>query len=245
MKTRYYEYIASKIDAAKRTADTLARDTGHRGIEGQIREVALKECIEPFLTHSFRCGTGKIIDVFQTHSDQMDLVIYQTKSAPPILINGDLGFFPVECCRYAVEVKSRLTATEIKDSLKKFDSLRPLVSFPRRKDDGSIYGGRKPVPVLFAFDSDISGPEIDRFLKYESASNPASTVLCVLGKGYWFFDGGWHGHAASAENPLMEFCSFITGFMNTLAAEETTMMGFNPGGYVNVDEIALPPVRIK
>lgn len=244
MNTRFYDFISNKISSAKKNADDLARGVGHHGLEGEIRELALKECIEPFLTHSFRCGTGKIIDLFGKQSDQIDLIVYQTKSAPPILLNRDLGFFPVECCRYAFEIKSTLTATQIKDSIKKFKSLWPLRSYPRRQDDGSITdGGPRPVAVLFAFGSDVSGSEIERFLKYESAEHPACTVLCVLGKGYWFFSNGqWHGLAVSEDKPNFEFCSFITGFMNTLAAEETTMRGFNPGGYVNLEDMPFEPV---
>ena len=125
MTTRYYDYIVNKISAAKKTADDLAKEVGHHGLEGQIRELALKECVEPFLTHSFQCSSGKMIDIFQSQSDQIDLIVYQTKAAPPILINKDLGFFPVECCRYAFEVKSTLTASQIKDAIKKFKSEAP------------------------------------------------------------------------------------------------------------------------
>jgi hypothetical protein len=244
MTTRYYEYIVEKISAAKKSADSLAATIGHAGIEGQIREIAIRECLEPFLTHSFSAAGGKIIDQFGEISDQIDLVIYQTKSVPPILINKELGIFPIECCKYVFEVKSTITATEIKDSLKKFNSIRGLKSFPKKNESGSYEGTVAPVTVLFAFSSDISGIEIDRFLKYESASNPSTIVLCVLGKGYWFFvDGKWHGEAASAEQPYREFTMFITGFMNTLAGEETTMRGFNPGTYVSKTDFLLKPVN--
>jgi len=244
LTTRYYDYIVNKISAAKKTADDLAKEVGHHGLEGQIRELALKECVEPFLTHSFQCSSGKMIDIFQSQSDQIDLIVYQTKAAPPILINKDLGFFPVECCRYAFEVKSTLTASQIKDAIKKFKSLWPLKSYPKRQDDGSIEdGGPRPVAVLFAFDSDVSGSEITRFLKYESSVHPACTVLCVLGKGYWFFHGGrWHGFAADENEPYSEFCGFITGFMNTLAAEETAMRPFSPGGYMRAEDQRVMPV---
>lgn len=236
MTTRYYDYIVEKILTAQRTANSLANRIEHHGLEGQIREIAVQECIEPFLTHSFHCGTGKIIDSFQSLTDQLDLIVYQTKAAPPILINRDLGLFPVECCKYAIEVKSRLNSTEIKDSIKKFNSIKKLVSYPRKQADGSITSGGLPATVLFAFDSDVTGSEIERFLKYETSDFPATTVLCVLGKGYWFYAGNaWHGQQASPDKPFHEFCMFITGFMNTLASEETIIRGFTPGGYVNID----------
>lgn len=93
----------------------------------------------------------------QKLSDQIDLVVYHKKVAPPILVNKDLGLYPVECVRYVFEVKSTLTATEVKDANKKFQSVSRLISFPKKQPDGSLKGGGLPSTVLLAFGSDISG----------------------------------------------------------------------------------------
>lgn len=246
-ESRYYRYILNKIAAAKKAADDMAVDIDHPGIEGDLRELALKECIEPFLTHSFKVGTGKIIDTYQSLSDQLDAVIYHTKLVPPIFFSKELGIYPVESVRYIFEVKSKISATQIKDSLKKFSSIRRLKSFPRKQQDNSIAHGGLPTNVMFEFGSDISGPEIDRFLKYESYESPSTTALVVLGKGYWFYDSEnktWFGLDTSSKADLSEFAMFMTGFMNTLSREESTMRGFNPGGYVNLN-ITLDPVEQK
>ncbi len=239
-RSKYYEHIAGRIDMAKRKADILTKNIGHRGIEGEIREIALKECIEPFLTHSYSCGTGKVIDSYQLLSNQMDIIIYHKKVVPPILVNRELGFFPVECVRHVIEVKSTLTATELKDSIKKFHSVADLRSFPRPQKDGSVQHGSLPATVLFAFASDISGSEIERYLKYdENHKFPAAVVICVLGKGYWFYShesGEWIGKDSAAEDgPYFEFCAFIAGLMNTLSSEETSLRPFSPGMYVDLD----------
>jgi len=242
-ESRYYRHIINKIKAAKKSADDMAVDIEHPGIEGDLRELALKECIEPFLTHSFNVGTGKLIDTYQCLSDQIDAVIYHTKLVPPIFFSKELGIYPVESVRYVFEVKSKLTATQIKDSLKKFSSTQKLRSFPRRQKDNSVTHGVRPSNVIFAFGSDISGSEIDRFFKYESYDSPSTTALVVLGKGYWFYDWNekkWFGVDTSQVNDLSEFVFFMTGFMNTLSREESTMRGFNPGSYVNLSQIAGP-----
>lgn len=99
-----------------------------------------------------------------------------------------------------------------------------------------------PANVLFAFDSDIAGSEIDRFLKYETYEYPSTTALIVLGKGYWFYNAArkkWFGTDTSEKGDLSEFVCFMTGFMNTLSAEESTMRGFIPGGYVNLNITAM------
>lgn len=242
MTTKHFDYIVNKIAAAKRSADSLAAGINHHGLEGQIRELAAKECIEPFLTQSYSCGTGKVIDTFQSISDQMDLVVYHRKVAPPILINRDLGLFPVECAKYVIEVKSTLTAEEIRDTNKKFGSTTNLKSFPRRDAEGKATYGALPTTVLLAFSSDIVGSEIERYKKYTEGSPPC-VVICVLGKGYWYYDrarNDWCGQETSnATQGFLEFAMFITGFMNTLALEETSMRPFLPGAYVNVDDIIL------
>lgn len=237
-ETRYFEYIADKIARAKNTADTLVKDIGHPGLQGQIRELALKECIEPFLTHSFSCGTGKLIDSYSNISDQIDLIVYHRKTVPPILVNADLGLYPIEGVRYVFEIKTTLSATELKDSLKKFKSIGKLSSRPQKNIDGTIENIGQPTNALFAFDSDLSSSEIERYLKYDSRTPPICTAICVLGKGYWAFGGVkdlWYGFEAK-EHPTKyaEFCSFITGFMNTLALEEYRIPPFLPGVYVNV-----------
>jgi hypothetical protein len=240
MTTKHFDYIANRIASAKRNADALAAGIGHPGLEGEIREIAARECVEPFLTQSYQCGTGKVIDSLQNLSDQIDLVVYHKKVAPPILVNRDLGLYPVECVRYVFEIKTTLTATEVKDANDKFRSVSRLISFPKKQADGSIKGGSLPATVLLAFSSDMSGSEIDRYKRYTKDEHPRCTVLCVLGKGYWFYDAKtkcWHGLEASSEFPAYtEFCMFITGFMNTLAAEETSITPFLPGSYVSVDD---------
>lgn len=245
-ESRYYRYILNKISAAKKAADDMARDINHPGLEGDLRELALKECIEPFLTHSFQVGTGKLIDTYQNLSDQIDAVIYHRKLVPPIFFSKELGLYPVESVRYVFEVKSTLSSIQIKDSLKKFESVRALKSFPRWQQDGNVSHGELPANVLFAFGSDITGSEIDRFLKYDSYEYPATVALVVLGKGYWFYlesEKKWVGIDTSEKKDLSEFVLFMTGFMNTLSREESTMRGFIPGGYVKVDHIPLQAVK--
>lgn len=235
--TKYFEYITDKVAAAKREADVLSRGLDHNGLAGQIREIAVRNCIAPFLTHSFKVGSGKIVDSVGTVSDQIDLVVYQKKSVPPIMFAEELGLFPIESVKYVFEIKSTLTAAEVRDSIKKFQSVKRMLPFPRPTKDGTSYGVLPPM-VIFAFSSDISGDELDRYLKYDGGEIPAATVLCILGKGYWHWNKGWVGLATDlVVPPMTEFAAFITGLMNTLAGEETTMRPFNPGLYVDIDNL--------
>ena len=87
MGTKHFNHVVEKIAAAKRIADQLADKIAHHGIEGQIRELAVRDVIAPFMTQGFVCGTGKIIDTCQQLSRQMDIVIYHRRSVPPILVD--------------------------------------------------------------------------------------------------------------------------------------------------------------
>lgn len=247
-KNIYYKYISNKVSAARKLAEDIALDIEHPGLKGDIREIALKNCIEPFLTHSFKTGTGKILDSYETFSDQIDIIIYHNKLVPPVFINQDLGIYPVESVRYAFEVKSKLTAKQIKDFVKKFDSIKRLKPFPRKEEDGSTSYGKLPASVLFAFSSDIKGLEIDRYLKYDTYESSSSKVLCVLGKGYWYYNvntSTWYSYDTSNFNGYPEFICFITGFMNTLSKEESTIRSFTPGDYVFDDSHKAAPIRSK
>lgn len=245
MTTRYFSYIADRIGAAKAKADLLASGIDHPGLVGEIREIAIRDCVEPFLTQSYECGTGKIIDSFGRLSDQIDLAVYHRKVVPPILVNRDLGLFPIECVRYAFEVKSKITSDEIRDSNKKFVSISRLMSFPQKQTDGTLRGGIHPSTVLFAFGSDIQGSEIERYLKYTDNKNPPCVVLCVLGKGYWWYhEKNWYGRDTSSLAPYTEFCWFMGGFMNSLSREETSLRPFHPGAYLNLGDDLLKPIQI-
>ncbi|MGN8144133.1 DUF6602 domain-containing protein [Pseudomonas sp. 22105] len=245
--TKHFDYIVNRIESAKKNADSLASGIGHHGIAGEIREIAAKECIEPFLTQSYQCGTGKVIDSLQSLSDQLDLIVYHRKVAPPILVGRDLGLYPVECVRYVFEIKSTLNAREIKDANKKFRSVSKLLSFPKTGQDSSVKGGPLPTTVLLAFSTDITSSEIERYKKHTADEHPPCTVLCVLGKGYWFYDAAtksWYGLESNNNYPpFFEFSMFITGLMNTLSGEETSIRPFNPGSYINVDDIILSALK--
>jgi hypothetical protein len=220
---------------AKFKADVLSSNIEHHGIEGAIREIAVRECIEPFLTQSYQCSSGKVIDTSGNLSSQIDLVIYHKRVVPPILITRELGLFPIESVRYVFEIKSKITAAEIKDSNKKFRSVAALNRNPN-VNDRTGQSGNAITTVLFAFASDIASAELERYPKHTDDEYPPCTVLCVLGKGYWFYDfrkKSWFGDEAHAGSPpFTEFCTFIAGLMNSLAAEEMSLFSFSPGRYV-------------
>jgi hypothetical protein len=92
-----------------------------------------------------------------------------------------------------------------------------------------------PASILLAFSSDIVGDELERYLKHTDDRFPPCTVLCVLGKGYWcYVSGKWHVmRCVPNMPPFAEYAAFITGLMNTVSSEESSIRPFNPGPYID------------
>jgi hypothetical protein len=218
----YFDHIINRVKSAKIEADSLSRHVKNHTIEGQIREIALKRLISPFMTQSFKSRNGKIIDTEGRLTGQIDLILYRSNQVIPILIDDELGFFPVECVKYAIEVKSRLTSNEIRKTLNLFKTVSSLNALLPNGSEG----GPLPVTVLFAFGSDIKGSEIERLKKMVDTYHSPITTFCVLGKGYWLYDPEnreWYGKDTSKSKvKFSEFCNFMTGMMNTLASSEMT-----------------------
>lgn len=229
----YYNLIVERISRAASEAAICAKSIDHSALSGSIREIALRNCIKPYLTHSFKCGTGKVVDTTGHLTKQIDLLVYETKLVPPLMLNEEVGIFPAECCEYAFEVKSTITAAEIRSAIEVGKSIRSLKRFPKTQEDGTIHYEKSGLRnVLFAFGSDIEGDEMERYLKYD-ATPPVFTVILVLGKGYWFWDEGWYGITAQElPDPAGLFALFIAGLTNTLVAREASMRCFNPGSYI-------------
>jgi hypothetical protein len=131
---------------------------------------------------------------------------------------GSFGLYPLESCRYAIEIKSRSTSTEIKTTINKFRKIKQLKS---------LVGINKIHTVYFAYDSDIDkSDELERYKRLDEyfQIDPSINVLCVIGKGYWFYcqdkpSGStittyWLFQTPQVNN--YEVASFVVGVINTV-----------------------------
>jgi hypothetical protein len=167
-----------------------ASDLDHTGLVGQVRELAAERIIRPMLPAGFEVGTGKVTDAHGRLSAQIDLIIHSRSMLPPIMHSERDGVIAAHSTYYAVEVKSKLSATAVRDALRKAHSVRAL-DFTGPGDPERI----GHVFVLFAFDSDLApgSSEVER-LKYYAAEEglygePISAI-CVAGRGYYFIENG-------------------------------------------------------
>jgi hypothetical protein len=205
-----------------------AGDISHLGLRGTAREIAANDLLQPFLTSDYRIGTGKITDARGQQSDQTDLIIYSPHLLPPVLLRNDGadGIFPAEACFYSLEIKSKLTAKEMTDCVKKARRLRELDFCP-----GFYTVDCRPHTeinkdiffCLFAFGSDLkSDPkkEIQRYARLdpEWERNPLISAICIAGVGCWFFRGrGYPWYYIPHTSNYDEVICFIAGIANTLS----------------------------
>lgn len=186
-RDHYKRAIKAAVEKAK-----SAKLADHSGLEGQIREVVVDELLRPMLPPSVAIGTGKLTDADGNLSQQSDVVIYYSGILPPVMIDAKLGFFPVESCLCCIEVKTKLSAADVRDAVEKARSIRGLNYLPTVDQlKGTITPhGPRVVNVLFAFGTDLSESgksEIERYVEIDPGTDPLIPVLCVQGRGYWFY----------------------------------------------------------
>lgn len=212
----YRNRMLNDIDYAVREAKSAAL-LAHNGLVGRVRELMVSRLLAPMLPAGFEVGTGKITNAAGALSHETDLVIYNRSILPPVFYSDRDGVFPLESSYYAIEVKSKLTAADIKTSVKKGASITAL---SQRSPDSNTLHSSPTVLVLFAFDSDLAQEsEIERYAKYDLGcyTDPVFKAICVVGRGYWYHDikrAGWIFHAATADRD--EIVDLVSGVVNTL-----------------------------
>lgn len=183
----YKKIIKDRVDAFLKESKSIDLLT-HNGLRGEIRESSIGKLISDLLPIDWGIGSGKIIDSNDIQSSQTDLIVYYKKVLPPIFFNTNVGIFPIECCGFAFEIKTKSNATEIQNTVENFKKLKDMQIMMPFSDIESIYCVR-PIRVYLALDTDLNKEsEFERYKKYDPEYNedPIIELICVIGKGIWF-----------------------------------------------------------
>lgn len=177
------EFIMSEIETLK-ILSTARKVIRHQGVKGSSNENLLKNLLIKVVPKKYKIALNSIIqDSDGNQSNEVDIIIYSDDFLPPFFLGEDVGFLPIECVKYAIEVKTTLTKTELKTTIEKFKNLKKL------KNSEDI------ITTLFAFNSDLSSrkkgrkTELQRYLQEGESyivDSPLN-VICVLDKEYSFF----------------------------------------------------------
>ena len=221
MENKYKELLRPRVKSAIEQALAVKKNIDHPGVKGKIVEILVKDLFLPLLPSDIGVGTGQIIESYKNLcSTEHDVILYDKSILPPVLFDGTTGLFPIESVLYTIEVKTTLTAQELKKSHEAAKKLREFRFLPGLKDQNGkeVHGiVAHPVSVIFGLSSDLTEggkSEAERYKEIYGDEGPFIAAICVAGKEYWHEkSGSWFYH----ENPKEydEVLSFIGGLMNT------------------------------
>ncbi|GEM_PF-573825 len=187
----------------------VSANSGHTLHKGTPREAFIKTFLKKHLSEKLEIGTGEIIDCNSTSGqkrNQIDVVIYK-REYPKLDFGGGISGFLAESVVATIEVKSKLTESEIKKAVNTAQTVKRLnQSFL----GGGWSRGWEP-PAILNFVVAYQGPAkmktvhawITRAYKSESiqypvlepsgsqrvkVASPALDAIFVLGKGFILFD---------------------------------------------------------
>lgn len=217
----------ARCQAALTRAASLGNE-GHAGLRGKLREILVTDILKPVVPPEVRFGSGQLVTIDGALSHETDVVLYAPSIMMPSLFDDISGFFPIESVLYAIEVKSRLTRRELKTSIKKARAVLDLRSISTEHVvptfDDNIVAIRQsatpnPICALFCFGSDLIADPSAELARYRSLDDQADTrplfsVLCIVGRGYWYFADRWKFCAADSDRS--EIMAWLAGTTNTL-----------------------------
>jgi hypothetical protein len=156
--TLYRDLIQTRVIGALAGAKALS-GVVHSGLKGRLREIVIRDLLRPLLPVDIGLGTGVVIAADNRQSNEQDIVLFDRRILPPILLEVD-GVFPVESVLFSIEVKSVLNATELRKS---HGNAVAIDQFPYLSGTHDIGDNPQPqdcihlIPAVFAFDSDLDG----------------------------------------------------------------------------------------
>src|SRR5208282_2216102 len=114
MQIVYRNLVVQRIRyalAAARAAQSLE----HAGVKGTLREVLMADLFRPLLPADIGIASGVLISAFdEGQSAQQDIIVFDKRIIPPILFEQGPAVVPVESALVCIEIKSKLTATELR-----------------------------------------------------------------------------------------------------------------------------------
>lgn len=201
----------------------------HAGTKGRWRELFVSELIEPLLPDGVSVTTGILVDSKGIQSRQLDIIIYASDALPPILRSVEQSLIPVDAAIQVIEVKSRMNAAEMKDCIKKAESVKSLFLLIAGEEYPPPFNAiletelKHPIRVetifsVFAFESDLKGTKKTEWERYrELAKEDPNRVyindICVVGSGYWSMSCK---EGVGADEDYNEVLSMLIPMLNSL-----------------------------
>ncbi|QJP14281.1 hypothetical protein G3545_11845 [Starkeya sp. ORNL1] len=164
----------------------------HSVVKGSEREQSLTKFMRERLPDRFGVTTGEVVDLNGETAPQLDILIYDRYADFPFN-SGNQSILAAEALLASVEIKSKLTSSELRKcagAARKLRQLRPYNRELGARDVGKFDDGKKRARYMhcvFAFDTDLTAPrwpqnEVKRF-DNEVGSEHLIDALYILGRG--------------------------------------------------------------
>jgi len=98
----YKDLVQSRAAAVIGAANALSQ-LGHSGLKGKMREIVIRDLLRPLLPIDVGLGTGIIITADNRQSSEQDVVLFDRRILPPILLEQSNGVFPIESVLFSIE----------------------------------------------------------------------------------------------------------------------------------------------
>lgn len=179
----YYEWLAASIGQYEVLSRSLVQ---HRAEKGRVVEGVVKAALRSILPGRFSLGTGFVVAASQPASPQLDVIVYDALHNAPIILEGGVGLFPVECVYAVIEVKSALDKGEITRTTKMISKVRNLACEKRYEAYAGAGETDRPVSIalaihdslpprsyVFALRSKLSNEKLLETLQQQATENDA------------------------------------------------------------------------
>jgi hypothetical protein len=122
----YYRQVA--IDNIEKAVSSInASSAIHHSLQrGRLREIVVSELIQPFLTPHTKVATGAIIDHYGNQSNPLDIILYDERITPPVLLTASEGIIPCHSVLATIEVRTKMNKTELKKAVDNARSVKLL-----------------------------------------------------------------------------------------------------------------------
>ncbi len=123
---------------------------------------------------------------------QQDVVIFDQRIIPPILFEQGPAVIPVESTLVCIEIKSKLTAAELRKAHDSARTVRSLYLHAGTRDQNGNWVPSVAAAVssfLLALDTDLvlgGQKEAERYKNILGVEEPWISGICVAGRGYYF-----------------------------------------------------------
>jgi hypothetical protein len=186
----------------ERVEDTLLarfRESGfvdHAGDKGENREDLLREFLEQHLPKRYGVLKGEIVTSSGMKSHASDVIVYDALNSP-VLYKGKTAVVPVESVYGIIEVKSRLSKSELLDAIRKIEAFKRLaprdLSVIQTREYVTVHRPSHPFGIVLGYQlADNSLKSLRENWVEENQRihdvNYFTNVVCVLGVGLLHYE---------------------------------------------------------